>query len=115
MRISSWSSDVCSSYLVERSALDIAVERDGDDHLLALDQILVIDAVGGRGHDRPARRGEFGAHRDQFLAHHTIELDAIGEDRKQFLNFSSQNLEFVRSEEPTSELKSLMRNSYAVF
>src|SRR3546814_15600622 len=41
---------------VERSALDIAVERDGDDHLLELDQILVIDAVGGRGPDRRAGR-----------------------------------------------------------
>ena len=35
--------------VVERGALDVAAERDGDDHVLALDQILVVDAVGGGG------------------------------------------------------------------
>ena len=65
---------------VEGRALDIAVEGDGDDHLLAFDQILVVDAVGGGGDERLARRGEFVAHRDELLAHHAIELDAVGED-----------------------------------
>src|SRR3546814_13410191 len=71
---------------VERGALDIAVEGDGDDHLLALDEVFVVDAVGGGSDERPARSREFVAHRDQFFAHHAIKFDTVGENRKQFLN-----------------------------
>ena len=37
---------------VERGALDVAAEGDGDDHLLALDQVLVLDAVARRARSR---------------------------------------------------------------
>src|SRR3546814_6738196 len=87
MRISDWSSDVCSS--------DLAVEGDGDDHLLALDEVFVVDAVGGGSDERPARSREFVAHRDQFFAHHAIKFDTVGENRKQFLNDGSQLTAFL--------------------
>ena len=68
----------------ERGALDIALHGDGDDHLLALDQILVIDAVGGRGDDRHARRGKFALDRLELFAHHGIELHPVTQDGEIF-------------------------------
>src|SRR3546814_44740 len=80
---------------VERGALDIAVEGNGDDHLLALDEVFVVDAVGGGSDERPARSREFVAHRDQLFAHHAIKFDTVGENRKQFLNDGGQLTEFL--------------------
>ena len=61
----------------ERGPLDIALDGDGDDHLLALDQILVIDAVGGGGDFRQARGREFALDRLELLAHHGVEFDPV--------------------------------------
>src|SRR3546814_7688570 len=102
MRISDWSSDVCSS--------DLLVPEQ-----LAFDQCL-----GHRGavHDHigpvPARRQAVQALGDQFLArpafadhqHRAVER---GREARAF------DRVLKRSEEHTSELQSLMRSSYAVF
>ncbi len=40
---------------VERGALDVACQGHGHDHVLALDQVLVLDAVGGRRDARLVR------------------------------------------------------------
>ena len=69
--------------------------RDGHDHLLALDQVLVFEAVPG-GRDFGQARGGIG--RADFLklaAHHGVELHAVGEDRKISLDRRSQALELV--------------------
>ena len=51
----------------ERHPLDIAKMRDGDDHVLALDKILVVDARRIVENDRPARRRMGGLDRDHLI------------------------------------------------
>src|SRR3546814_3630396 len=112
MRISDWSSDVCSSDLLLRGGeidlLEIIVDRL--DHLdnppetkitglrVELGADVVLGAVAGaRGTlDRFLDRLD-----DDPLVDHLLAGDAVG-DREQ------------RSEEHTSELQSLLRISYAV-
>src|SRR3546814_4535980 len=111
MRISDWSSDVCSSDLV----------RDRADAVLAGRRTRLLpgaglsDAAGRRrgatrtlhrGHS-PAR-GDGGAHRNGGGA-----VVCAGHDRAGGAAAGADRL--ARSEEHTSELQSLMRNSYAVF
>ena len=43
----------------QRHALDVAEVRDGDDHVLALDQVLVVDLALLIGDHGAARGGEF--------------------------------------------------------
>src|SRR3546814_3723112 len=89
MRISDWSSDVCSSDLCFEFLLQL---------LLAGAQLFSECAhVGLRG----ARLSKHAAGRLFFLAHMMFDLFA---EHRHF-----------RSEEHTSELQSLMRISYAVF
>src|SRR3546814_5515450 len=108
MRISDWSSDVCSS------DLPIEVERRGDhaflfavqfgEHVAALvgdeagavEGLAAFDADAVRRHDRHHVR-----HR---VPHHRAPPQPCGIEPL-----------VVRSEEHTSELQSLMRISYAVF
>src|SRR3546814_2562669 len=104
MRISDWSSDVCSSDL--RIRLDVAViilagpdelarpfQRRCDhvvDEAVFIDDVRLLELV-----------GEFGV---EHLLEQVLEAAVIGlQDR------------VLRSEEHTSELQSLMRISYAVF
>src|SRR3546814_2070463 len=109
MRISDWSSDVCSSDLVRMQAdvhdpatgrpfriedvefLDQRLRELVGGEILARDEGEVVDLVriGGRD-DRPVR----GAQQIGLIVVHDVA---------------------VRSEEHTSELQSLMRISYAVF
>src|SRR3546814_9196170 len=106
MRISDWSSDVCSSDLHAGEV---------DDHLLEVQQYLqaaladlrLIGRVGGVparilqhvALDDAGQEGAVVAHAD----HRVHDRVAIGHAAQ------------VRSEEHTSELQSLMRISYAVF
>src|SRR3546814_8463863 len=96
MRISDWSSDVCSSDLVHLAFEDFgqAVERQVDAVIgdAALREIVGADAFRAvaRADHRAARARAFGV---QALAFGLVE----------------------RSEEHTSELQSLMSISYAVF
>src|SRR3546814_3095197 len=110
MRISDWSSDVCSSdlhvFLILGRLAQLAVPRLIDDDVAggageralagALD--VDIEAVGNFHH----REAEGGVH---FLAVPVL-LDERQLRHKDLL---------LRSEEHTAELQSLMRSSYAVF
>ena len=69
---------------LEGGALDIAGHGDGYDHLLALDQRLVVDTVERGGYLRPARRGKLVADFLKLGAHHGVKLDAVGKDFEQF-------------------------------
>src|SRR3546814_7888346 len=108
MRISDWSSDVCSSDLVRRRRLD----RRG--------QIQDDRLVGGRLEDIHHRGAAFDAEiqfggRKGFRAIFETPVGA-GQARgivAKLLGSVDGNL--FRSEEHTSELQSLMRISYAVF
>src|SRR3546814_7994899 len=96
MRISDWSSDVCSSDLLYQQLIrligeDMAGRFDGK-------VALVTAAVDGIGAATAQAFGENGAR---------VILADINADRGIRVN--------CRSEEHTSELQSLMRTSYAVF
>src|SRR3546814_5280368 len=103
MRISDWSSDVCSSDLRVAGILRRRVLAEGREDL---DLLAELDRVGQRqgaginlaGHRRHGR-GIAAA------VGHELEVGAGG--------FAES--EHTRSEEHTSELQSLMRISYAVF
>src|SRR3546814_1793435 len=98
MRISDWSSDVCSSDLVDQQ------ERQGGDQKsaecreqLALQRNLQVQRPDDQAHNEGAR----GVDRDHRAR--GVRLAELARQRN------------GRSEEHTSELQSLMRISYAVF
>src|SRR3546814_6852283 len=111
MRISDWSSDVCSSDLHEN--LDIAKM-----HGLLIDK---VEQTAWRCHenvdaslhlldlatDRDAAENGF----DRQAHEASIFAKTLGNLRRKFAGGGKHK----RSEEHTSELQSLMRNSYAVF
>src|SRR3546814_7406947 len=97
MRISDWSSDVCSSDLGQPG------RRDGD--------------AGGRGRGRLARRltaPADGAERCRRRGGGALPR-LLPEDRLRSRSARRCRFGDLRSEEHTSELQSLMRISYAVF
>src|SRR3546814_7546037 len=118
MRISDWSSDVCSS------DLQPAVER-ADEQLVAPDRDAAVDDVAA-GADR-ALAGDLRIEGPQLLAgrgvprvdlrpgvadiHHPVD-----DHRGRFLpaRVFEAGIPGDRSEEHTSELQSLMRNHYAI-
>src|SRR3546814_5675746 len=113
MRISDWSSDVCSSDLVTRLKLrSIMIEHLGDTRTV---RQKLADGDVGIGKSRQVR-GDRVVQREsmivdesqhgrggEFLRHRAAVERAVGGQRR------------PRSEEHTSELQSLMRISYAVF
>src|SRR3546814_10843404 len=113
LRISDWSSDVCSSDLeLDRAGQRVAVDRrfaferhrhrhlhvHGPAQLVAVD-LAIFDV------ERTHRAG--------VLAGEAVAVAADGENR--FLVAHRRFGDAIRSEEHTSELQSLMRISYAVF
>src|SRR3546814_2214020 len=99
MRISDWSSDVCSSDLKPNSSWPLSVTRVGIDRSLGL----------GRKPDEGGSDGEAHYNRRERIEgcqHDALPFDDIGQHDPR---------RFRRSEEHTSELQSLMRISYAVF
>src|SRR3546814_6921557 len=107
MRISDWSSDVCSSDLAEAAAA-------ADGHQFS--QCLTVDAELFTGDERVVSDRDVRRHQrvvDQFRA-------LAGTDAAEVDDAAGDGLEhrprgFDRSAEHTSDLQSLMRLSYAVF
>src|SRR3546814_1127015 len=104
MRISDWSSDVCSSDLV---VLALVGGQAADEEPAApgprASEVLGDDGVGG---------GEAGVEVEQQgrdLHRRVAELGQLGGVERRV------GQRQARSEEHTSELQSIMRNSYAVF
>src|SRR3546814_5380774 len=96
MRISDWSSDVCSSDLARHQAYRAGGEQDGPRRLR-------------QGRLRPHLAGVPRLReRDR---HHQLHRDPDFGVQGRNITALSEN----RSEEHTSELQSLMRSSYAVF
>src|SRR3546814_7275623 len=124
MRISDWSSDVCSSDLAhlrpafrDRAGL---IEHDG------LDEPEALESLAGAHQDAPVRRLARAAHDRQRrgnadragIAHHqhtqaredgAFQIGVAGHEQR-----AEEPAEEGRSEEHTSELQSLMRISSAV-
>jgi len=68
---------------------------DGDDHILALDQVFVFKAIPGGGDFGDTRRGIGGADFLKLAAHHAVKLHAVGKDREVFLDRERQFFELV--------------------
>src|SRR3546814_10179514 len=111
MRISDWSSDVCSSDLLQQglqiplAEVDVVFRREQlVAAALAAQRAVAGHRAGGIRHQLHQAGGTDRAHGTRiagaFLAHE-------GEDQRA--------VDDIRSEEQTSELESLMRLSYAVF
>src|SRR3546814_6278267 len=99
MRISDWSSDVCSSDLLSKTREDRAMKHSVD--------VLT--------NDRPvmALQDEYPAgFIDPMHSHDHIQILYASAG---VMSVRTPETSFVRSEEHTSELQSLMRISYAVF
>src|SRR3546814_10841603 len=129
MRISDWSSDVCSSDLAladlqpfgqRLGIVGVGGELVGPD-------LLEVEPEGERHHDRfeqpdrpgkmPVDRqpGEKAHRRDRGIDDEEREAGPADEQRPELTPEAPHRGETDRSEEHTSELQSLMRNSYAVF
>src|SRR3546814_4193805 len=105
MRISDWSSDVCSS--------DLKAVNARDRHLLLIqacnDQPGKIAALADKDHDVA------GAKRAPLALEHQAAVQPFADLRRQPGSMFANGIRQPRSEEHTSELQSLMRISYAVF
>src|SRR3546814_1151846 len=125
MRISDWSSDVCSSDLHHSEQVADQRDRTGDEgrdrpyRLFARDTGEVAERTAelaeplhSRLPVRPDRRRRDRQRRVGVGMIEQLENDRGGEGRGD--SFCAQHVE-QRSEEHTSELQSLMRISYAVF
>src|SRR3546814_8440023 len=109
MRISDWSSDVCSSDLRVALLVDrqIAVEHADPAKLRHHDRhIRLGDGIHRRGQDRDVERD---------LAAEAGAGIGLARQHARFRRLQQNVVEGERSEEHTSELQSLMRISYAVF
>src|SRR3546814_5316302 len=111
MRISDWSSDVCSSDLLQAGlAAGFGLQVQHDRALVAV-QVQVQVAHAGVAH---------GPHRAHVVAGGGFDLDHVGPQVAQYLrgigpHDDRAQVQDARTEEHTYELQSLMRISYAVF
>src|SRR3546814_3416828 len=111
MRISDWSSDVCSSDLrrrrrARRAAADLSLPRARLSHPAAEPSRLFLSAG----------RACCGSHRAAAgRPQHSSTRAATREDRRMKDMKAYLAGALLRSEEHTSELQSLMRTSYAVY
>src|SRR3546814_7315385 len=116
MRISDWSSDVCSSDLVHTHELETQVERAqcAEGAMLALEEMREVAAA--------LYLNEFGSSWKPVSSsrfNHSAMLTSALVEGRDFLRARAEAKRRAavpeRSEEHTSELQSLMRISYAVF
>src|SRR3546814_9217161 len=117
MRISDWSSDVCSSDLQEQRVEVVGAPRAQARGGVNLDFRLPVGVcTDHRGRIRePGGINPVGA---AMAARRTVGWVERSETHRPACNHAARNDGFrfaLRSEEHTSELQSLMRNSYAVF
>src|SRR3546814_5203938 len=106
MRISDWSSDVCSSDLVDRPVGDHPTQNEV--------KAVGIYGVEVRTTDPDVTRGR---ERSAGLQYAARQFEAAGDIAKRSVrrDVERAGIDKRRSEEHTSELQSLMRISYAVF
>src|SRR3546814_8928103 len=114
MRISDWSSDVCSSDLLSLSLdyFDIKVSNGVAD----LDAGTILNRCYGDANFNPNEGFCRFVERDENNALTvTSSFVNLSEDIRKGFEFNGRYARDLRSEEHTSELQSLMRISYAVF
>src|SRR3546814_2138466 len=117
MRISDWSSDVCSSDLVAvhrvaapHHRMPLAQHRADEPWQRRLDLVVAVarDQRHPAGHPRRIERVEHPEQRIGLEARPALDPDRIADPAQEF------DMRRARSEEHTSELQSLMRISYAL-
>src|SRR3546814_6487022 len=113
MRISGWSSDVCSSDLGEVRGLCVRNRRHLSAHLLRRGQ-RVSDRAGGDPPAQPAARPRVRRDRRRLIWEAAPARSPTRPPNEIILWVAGWG-SGPRSEEHTSELQSLMRSSYAVF
>src|SRR3546814_3439664 len=107
MRISDWSSDVCSS--------DLVGDRLG---LRQIESAIEKCALGEFAGARGPRTSGAGRPHQQLECHRAavrLQLDDVFAGKRMWRGEAQHESAVDRSEEHTSELQSLMRISYAVF
>src|SRR3546814_7142558 len=124
MRISDWSSDVCSSDL-EIATLDEALKANEEDIKKLQAKLLEARARQNSivtrlqsAHNRLRVRELYAGEKvqDAFARFDLLERRVdLAEGRADAMSMGTQRRTLARSEEHTSELQSLMRTSYAVF
>src|SRR3546814_9704910 len=113
MRISDWSSDVCSSDL-SRARHGRRLTEVGDRQpRLEVEQQSLRRLLADAGHE--AQRGEVVLGEDPGQGRRGVDRQDRQSEGGADAVRADQRLEAHRSEEHTSELQSLMRISYAVF
>src|SRR3546814_6840590 len=117
MRISDWSSDVCSSDLVGVRALGDVAATAGDFTINAAGKIELAAKASAQHDIRITSSGNQGItlHRAALTATRDIRLSTGGALTLNGGSLIAGRDLALRSEEHTSELQSLMRISYAVF
>src|SRR3546814_7433966 len=114
MRITDWSSGVCSSDRLQPARHGDVV---GIDPPVALGQFALhvqhVAGAAGAGDDPP--EACVGGQRVAVLLGEADERVLARHDQSVRIEVAHGMLSLLRSEEHTSELQSLMRNSYAVF
>src|SRR3546814_9429105 len=115
MRISDWSSDVCSSDLIIGGRIGVPRVQRGRADIVADQRRILVEQILDRQRERedlgdlgPVRQVEIAVARDMQI----IGLDPVG---VQYPFIIGAVEPAPRSEEHTSALQSLMRTSYAVF
>src|SRR3546814_2716125 len=109
MRISDWSSDVCSSYLSDGSALGHSIKSDPVGRNVGFGKFPILRNIETSRVSVDQAVGDVLDLRARPRSPLLIALD-VDEDESLLLAIKNP-----RSEEHTSELQSLMRISYAVF
>src|SRR3546814_3376824 len=129
MRISDWSSDVCYSDLVARAIADGAMAREGRIEIVPGSERELLGRLDAERIEVALTLIRPGAHRFPtqsiieegygiaMAADHPLAGRAMvaAEELASETMIVRRHCEALRSEEHTSELQSLMRNSYAVF
>src|SRR3546814_3571868 len=117
MRISDWSSDVCSSDLVgnlRQRRPDLALERRADRLQRQVERLQRAGEIGLQLRTGFAQHRVVAA-RQRHAARQRMARRAEPDQAQEFVVRAQQQRTDRRSEEHTSELQSLMRISYAVF
>src|SRR3546814_4334478 len=118
MRISDWSSDVCSSDLLgdddaafveAAEAVEVDIGEAAQDAVADLAHIL-----GASGEIAVLHRRELLRNGGDLGHHGRFGVAAVGLDAAFDAADQAPRVQHLRSEEHTSEIQSLMRNSYAV-
>src|SRR3546814_1369815 len=112
MRISDWSSDVCSSDLQQVAVLALDIVAKGLVHRLGLQL-----QVGGPAQQAEQALAQVDQAQARGLQRFLDQGDALAVGAAQVVlgGVGLHHRQVARSEEHTSELQSLMRISYAVF